>query len=65
MPPYGDICEDCGRPRDGLVDGLCKECREEGEYILFSGESGTGLYDALLLWSFVHGKRPSELMPDL
>jgi len=63
MPPYDDICEDCGRPRDGVIDGRCAECREEGEYIRYSGPGA--LCDALLLWSFVHGKRPSELMPDL
>jgi len=57
------ICEDCGRFPDALIDGRCAECREEGEFTTFPGP--TGLYDALLIWSWINGINIPELMPDL
>jgi len=35
MPPYDFVCEDCGRPVDGNIDGRCAACREEGEFTTF------------------------------
>jgi len=63
MPPYDFVCEDCGRPVDGNIDGRCAACREEGEFTTFPGP--TGLYDALLVWSRINSVPVSELMPDL
>ena len=63
MPPYDDICEDCGRPVDDLVDGRCAECREDGKFLTFPGPRG--LYDALQAWAFVKDIPIPEFMSDL